>query len=170
MTLLRLQDATLAFGLRPLLDHSMLEVAAGERVCLLGRNGEGKSSLLRVFAGEQPLDSGLAWRAPGIRVALLQQDALTEDTRTVAEVVRDGLDAHDPGAAEEWQIERRVGEVLERLGLDGEARLTDLSGGWRRRALLARALAADPQVLLLDEPTNHLDVDAIRHGTSPPQL
>ena len=161
MTLLRLNDACLAFGLRPLLDHAMLEVAAGERVCLLGRNGEGKSSLLRVFAGEQPLDSGQAWRSPGSRVAMLQQDALTEDTRPVAEVVREGLDAADPGALEDWQIEMRIAEVLERLELDGEVPLADLSGGWRRRALLARALAADPQVLLLDEPTNHLDVEAI---------
>ena len=115
MTLLRLNEACLAFGLRPLLDHAMLEVVAGERVCLLGRNGEGKSSLLRVFAGEQPLDSGQAWRSPGSRVAMLQQDALTEDTRPVAEVVREGLDAADPGALEDWQIEMRIAEVLERL-------------------------------------------------------
>ena len=161
MTLLRLIDASLAFGLRPLLDHADLEVAAGERVCLLGRNGEGKSSLLRVFAGEQGLDSGQAWRVPGGRVALLQQDALTEDTRPVLEVVREGLHTHDPHTTEDWQAERRVTEVLERLELDGSIRLADLSGGWRRRALLARALVADPQVLLLDEPTNHLDVDAI---------
>ncbi len=161
MTLLRLNDASLAFGLRPLLDHADLEVAAGERVCLLGRNGEGKSSLLRVFAGEQPLDAGQVWRAPASRIAMLQQDALTEDTRPVLEVVREGLSGHDPLTDEDWQAERRVTEVLERLELDGTARLADLSGGWRRRALLARALAADPQVLLLDEPTNHLDVEAI---------
>ncbi|MFM7066799.1 MAG: ATP-binding cassette domain-containing protein [Gammaproteobacteria bacterium] len=161
MTLLRLIDASLAFGLRPLLDHADLEVAAGERVCLLGRNGEGKSSLLRVFAGEQPLDSGQAWCAPGTRIALLQQDALTEDLRPVLEVVREGVQAGDPAAVEDWQADRRVTEVLERLELDGTVRLADLSGGWRRRALLARALAADPQVLLLDEPTNHLDVEAI---------
>ena len=156
--LIRLDDVSLAFGSRPLLDHVELQVAEGERVCVVGRNGEGKSSLLRLVARAQPPDDGAVWVRPGAGVAFLVQDIDAVEDANVIDVVAGGL-AHDAG--ESWETGYRVDTVLSRLGLDAEARFSSLSGGWRRRALLGRALVADPDVLLLDEPTNHLDIEAI---------
>ena len=155
--LLRLDNVSLAFGSRPLLDHVALQVEQGERVCLIGRNGEGKSSLLRLFAGLAVADDGEVWIRPGARVALLAQDLDGATDESVGEVVTAGL----PSGLDSWEIDHRVAAVCSRLGLDLEARFVALSGGWRRRALLARALVAEPDVLLLDEPTNHLDIAAI---------
>lgn len=157
--ILRLTDVSLAYGARPLLDRVGLQVAAGERVCLVGRNGEGKSSLLRVARGEIAPDAGVVWSRPGARIAWLVQDLGTPGDAPVAELVRGGLGAG--GVLESWQAEQRVVETLARLGLDGAAHFSALSGGWQRRALLARALVSDPELLLLDEPTNHLDIGAI---------
>ena len=156
--LIRLDDVSLAFGSRPLLDHVGLLVDEGERVCVVGRNGEGKSSLLRLVAGAQPPDDGEVWVRPGARVAFLVQDVDAVDDARVADVVAAGL---APDAGESWETGHRVETVMSRLGLDGEARFASLSGGWRRRALLGRALVTEPDVLLLDEPTNHLDIAAI---------
>ena len=156
--LIRLDTVSLAFGSRPLLDHVELQVDEGERVCVVGRNGEGKSSLLRLVARTQPPDDGAVWVRPGARVAFLVQDLDAVEDAKVIDIVAGGL-AHDAG--EHWETSYRVHTVLSRLGLDGEVRFSSLSGGWRRRALLGRALVAEPDVLLLDEPTNHLDIEAI---------
>jgi ATP-binding cassette subfamily F protein uup len=159
--LLRLDQVSLAFGARALLDRVELQVEAGERVCLVGRNGEGKSSLLRLLSGGQLPDEGVVWLRPGARVAQLAQDLADVGGGSVRAIV---AAAFAPGASEheeEWRRVQRVTEVLGRLGLDGDADFGALSGGWRRRALLARALVIEPDVLLLDEPTNHLDIGTI---------
>jgi ATP-binding cassette subfamily F protein uup len=157
--ILRLDDVSLAFGSRPLLEHASLQVEPGERVCIVGRNGEGKSSLLKLVARQLPPDSGEVWLRPGTRLAKLDQDIVSVEAATVREVVAGGLDGIE--GLEAWEVPTRVSTVLSQLTLDGEARYEDLSGGWRRRALLARALVVEPELLLLDEPTNHLDIPAI---------
>jgi ATP-binding cassette subfamily F protein uup len=157
--ILRLDSVSLAFGSRPLLEKVSLQLEPGERVCIVGRNGEGKSSLLRLVTRAQLPDSGEVWLRPGARLAVLEQDIVAVAAATVEEVVSAGL-ADDP-LLEDWEIPTRVATVLSQLNLDGEARYEDLSGGWRRRALLARALALQPELLLLDEPTNHLDIPTI---------
>ena len=157
--ILRLDNISLAFGSRPLLEHASLQVEPGERVCIVGRNGEGKSSLLRLVTRAQLPDAGDVWLRPGARLAVLEQDIIAVAESTVAEIVAAGL-ASDP-LLDSWEIPTRVATVLSQLGLDGEARYAELSGGWRRRALLARALAVQPELLLLDEPTNHLDIPTI---------
>jgi len=157
--ILRLDDVSLAFGSRPLLEHASLQVEPGERVCVVGRNGEGKSSLLKLASRRLQPDAGSVWLRPGTRLAVLEQDIVTVEAARVREVVEGGLAG--AGGIEHWEIPSRVATVLSQLGLDGEARYEDLSGGWRRRALLARALVLEPELLLLDEPTNHLDIPAI---------
>ena len=186
--LLTAQDLSLAFGWRPLLDHVNFSLETGERVALLGRNGEGKSTLLNVLRGAQAPDDGELRLTEGVRVAYLPQDPPAADARSVREVVRDGLaetaalvaryqellanHSDSDGetlaqleaqvaAADGWQLENRIDNILQRFALDGAARMADLSGGWRRRVWLARVLVAKPDVLLLDEPTNHLDMGAI---------
>ena len=186
--LLTAQDLSLAFGWRPLLDHVNFSLESGERVALLGRNGEGKSTLLNVLRGAQMPDDGSLRISEGVRIAYLPQDPPAADARTVREVVRDGLaetaalveryqtllaahDEHDAdelarleaavAAADGWQLDSRIDGILQRFDLDGAAQMADLSGGWRRRVWLARVLVARPDVLLLDEPTNHLDMGAI---------
>ena len=186
--LLTAQDLSLAFGWRPLLDHVNFSLESGERVALLGRNGEGKSTLLNVLRGAQAPDDGSLRISEGVRIAYLPQDPPAADARTVREVVRDGLaetaalveryqtllaahDEHDAdelarleaavAAADGWQLDNRIDGILQRFDLDGAAQMADLSGGWRRRVWLARVLVARPDVLLLDEPTNHLDMGAI---------
>ena len=158
--LLRLDKVSLAFGARPLLDQVSLQLDEGERVGLVGRNGEGKSSLLRLVRGEVEPDGGSLWVQPGARVAHLAQDIALLTEASVAQIVSAGLP--QPGeVAEGWQLQQRVDSVIARLQLDPLARFDALSGGWRRRALLARALVSEPDILLLDEPTNHLDIEAI---------
>jgi len=157
--LLRLDNVTLSYGARPLLDHVQLQIDAAERVCLVGRNGEGKSSLLRLLTGAALPDEGTVWVRPGVRVAYLVQDIGVATEGSVEAIVAGA--APDPHDADAWQLQERTRLTLERLGLDGQADFSALSGGWRRRVLLARALVSEPQVLLLDEPTNHLDIEAI---------
>ena len=192
MPLLRLNKVSLAYGHRALLDAVDLEVHRGERVCLVGRNGEGKSSLMRVLSGEVVPDDGECWIRPATRVAYLAQEVGMDSNDSVFDVVAAGLpglgklisDYHHAAselaqsgnaatlqrlselqqaleAADGWQLEQRVESVLSRLQLDSDAVFHSLSGGWRRRVMLARALVCDPDVLLLDEPTNHLDIEAI---------
>jgi len=157
MPIVRLSNACLSFGLKPLLDQAMLQVRKGERVCLLGRNGEGKSSLLQLITGSIVPDSGEVWIRPGARVASLAQEVSTGSDASVLEVIRGGL--HGSGADADWQGELQVDQVISRLHLDRDAPMSSLSGGWRRRVMLGRALVSAPDLLLLDEPTNHLDLE-----------
>lgn len=159
MPLVTLDRVTLAYGHVPLLDAAALEIEAGERVAVLGRNGAGKSTLLQVVSGEAEPDAGTVWRAPGLRIGRLRQDAVLSDDRTVFDVVADGLVLR--ADEESWVRDQRVEMVISRLHLPAEARASTLSGGWRRRTLLGRALVGDPDLLLLDEPTNHLDIESM---------
>jgi ABC transport system ATP-binding/permease protein len=155
MPLISLHDVRLAFGGPPLLDGSSFQLEKGERVGLLGRNGEGKSTLLALLAGEREPDAGRVDRARGLRVARLAQDVPRDLSGTVLDVVteRAGEPAPPP---------HRVAQILSRLGLEAGAAVSTLSGGLVRRVLLARALSFEPDVLLLDEPTNHLDIASIQ--------
>jgi ATP-binding cassette subfamily F protein uup len=157
--MVRLDKVSLSFGLKPLLDNVSLQLRRGERVCLLGRNGEGKSSLLQLIVKSRVPDGGEVWVRPGARIASLAQEVSAASEETVRAVVLGGIDSRAP--EDQWQAELQVDQVMSRLGLQGEALMSALSGGWRRRVMLGRALVAAPDVLLLDEPTNHLDIDAI---------
>jgi ATP-binding cassette subfamily F protein uup len=159
MPILRLDKVSLSFGLKPLLDHADLQIRRGERVCLLGRNGEGKSSLLQLVTRQILPDSGEVWVRPGVRVATLAQEVSAASEERVRDVVLAGI---DPASGEEdWQAQLQVDQVMDRLELPEDAPMSSLSGGWRRRAMLGRALVSNPDLLLLDEPTNHLDIAAI---------
>lgn len=155
----RLDKVSLSFGLKPLLDNVSLQLRRGERVCLLGRNGEGKSSLLQLITGKLLPDSGEVWVRPGARIATLAQEVSDGSEALVREIVLGGVELKSPD--DEWQAELQVDQVISRLGLTADAAMSSLSGGWRRRVMLGRALVAAPDVLLLDEPTNHLDIEAI---------
>ncbi len=161
MALVSLDHVTIAFGHLPLLEDASLQIVPRERIAIIGRNGTGKSTLLRIVAGDVPPDEGTVWRQPGLRVARLEQDVPLSAARSVSDVVGDGLAEAATGEVDEWRREHQIDLVLSRLGLSGDVIVDTLSGGWRRRVLLARALVAAPDLLLLDEPTNHLDVEAI---------
>jgi ABC transport system ATP-binding/permease protein len=159
MALLSLRNVSLAFGGPRLLDQVELQIEPAERVCLLGRNGEGKSTLLRLIRGEIEPDDGQVIRQQGLRISRLPQDVPREQTGTVVDQVAEGLDdANHPATGSD----HRVLSVISRMGLDPDARFEDLSSGMKRRVLLAQSLVGEPDILLLDEPTNHLDIDAIR--------
>ncbi len=159
MPIVRLDKVSLSFGLKPLLDNVALQIRKGERVCLLGRNGEGKSSLLQLITRGIVPDSGEVWVRPGAKVASLAQEVSPSSDQTVLEVVMGG--AVTGGADGDWEAELQVDQVIARLELDRDAPMSALSGGWRRRVMLGRALVSEPDLLLLDEPTNHLDIGAI---------
>jgi len=187
VTLLRLEQLQLAYGHHVLLDGADLVLERGERLALVGRNGTGKSTLLRLVAGENQADSGTIWRAPGLKIGVLEQDLPEASGETIFDVVAQGLpeagdllseyhhlvQSEDPDmnrmatlqtrleAIDGWSFHQRIDVVLTRLGLPEDAEMSSLSGGWRRRVALARALVAEPDLLLLDEPTNHLDLDTI---------
>lgn len=187
MPLLRLDSASLQYGTQVLLDHIDLTIDKGDKLGLLGRNGAGKTTLLRVLSGELKPDEGERWLQPGTRIARLHQTLPVADDATVYEVVADGLEdvgrllteyhqllqaespdmdklAHVQQAletADGWRLQQRVETTLSQLELPADARMGDLSGGWRRRVAMAQALVSDPDILLLDEPTNHLDIGAI---------
>ncbi|MFA7351732.1 MAG: ATP-binding cassette domain-containing protein [Methylotenera sp.] len=194
MPYITLDNASLAFGHHALLDHASFQLDAGERVGLIGRNGAGKSSLLKAIAGTIKLDDGIVWREPNARVVYVPQEPELNTKHTVFEAVAEGLgnlqqilvdyhqvthdmgepnadiDAlmermqhlqHDLDVQNGWAAQSRVEAVLSRLNLDADALISTLSGGWRKRVALGRALVAEPEVLLLDEPTNHLDLSAI---------
>jgi ABC transport system ATP-binding/permease protein len=161
-TLITLRDAELAYGLHPLLDRAQLAVQEGERIGLIGRNGTGKSTLLKVITGAAPLDDGEIAISSGLRIVAVEQEPELPPAISVHEslVKRGALeDIHDE--RERWRIEARLGEFLHRLEVNGERVPDTTSGGERKRAALALALALQPELLLLDEPTNHLDIDGI---------
>jgi ATP-binding cassette subfamily F protein uup len=187
--LISLTQVSLAFGLEPLLEKVNLQIASGERVCLIGRNGAGKSSLLKIIDGTQLPDSGVVWRKSHLRLARLEQELPQQITLTVYEYVASGLPEEgkllaayhaltqnlsvdnfdqlerlqqEMDAKNAWHFEKNINNVLTRLELDPEKKVAELSGGWQRRAALAKALVSSPELLLLDEPTNHLDVSAIQ--------
>ena len=190
MPLLRLNQVSIAFGVNPLLDGVDFQLDCGERVGLVGRNGEGKSTFLKILAGEILPDDGEVWRQSGLRLALLAQTPTLSDRGTIYDAVAEALGEigariseyhrlseglshgktdlreleclqHRLESQDGWRLRQRVETVLSRLGLSGDGSTSGLSGGWQRRVALARALVIDPDVLLLDEPTNHLDLDAI---------
>ena len=167
MPLLTIRDLHLRFRGPPLLDGVSCHIEAGQRIGLLGRNGAGKTSLLRMLAGAARPDAGEVTLAPGATVALLQQDVPLDLDGAVRDIVAAGVrpDATCPPTAEEheaaWQRDHAVDQILSRMALDGALGFETLSSGMKRRVLLARALVAAPNLLLLDEPTNHLDIDAV---------
>jgi len=191
MPLIILDKLELAYGHWPLLDQASLVVDKGQRIGLIGRNGTGKSSLLKIVAGEGRPDAGEVWHQPGLRLGYVSQEPAFQPGHNVFEAVAEGVGAarrlltdyhvvahrvaegdegalaeldrlsHELEAADAWRLNSRVEEVLARLGLDAEANVETLSGGLKKRVALARALAGEPDVLLLDEPTNHLDFAAI---------
>ncbi|KGM41082.1 ABC transporter ATP-binding protein [Aquabacterium sp. NJ1] len=182
MAVLTLSDACLAFGHVALLDHTAFSLETGERVGLIGRNGTGKSSLLKIMAGLEKPDDGQLQIQSGIEVSYVPQEPSFSEGATVFSTVSEGLadvkaarerfEAHAEGddldalmtfieARNGWNWEQRVDETLQRLHLDANLPIDGLSGGTKKRVALARSLVASPDVLLLDEPTNHLDLDAI---------
>lgn len=182
MAVLSISNAHLAFGHVPLLDGANFALETGERVGLIGRNGTGKSSLLKILAGIEKLDDGLLQLQQGLTSVYVPQEPELNPEASIFEVVSEGVaeakalrerfELHDPNDDLAWVQERiehiggwtweqRVDETLQRLGLDGARIVGTLSGGLKKRVALARALVAQPDVLLLDEPTNHLDLDAI---------
>src|SRR5438105_3241278 len=160
MPLVALDRVSMAYGHLPLLDGVSLQIDPRERVSMIGRNGTGKSTLLKIISGEAAADAGTVWRQPGLRVARLEQDVPLSSNRSVFDVVAEGH-THHLDEDEAWLREHHVDLVLSRLELPADTIVDTLSGGWRRRVLLARALVGQPDLLLLDEPTNHLDIDAI---------
>ncbi|MCK9468597.1 MAG: ATP-binding cassette domain-containing protein [Porticoccaceae bacterium] len=187
MPLLTLSSVSLHYGQRVLLDSVDLTLRKGNRIGLLGRNGEGKSTLLKVISGAILPDGGERWVRPGVRIAVLSQQLPEADEQTVYQVVAGGLEQvgewlaeyhqltqqaepdlkrleqvqHRLESADGWNLQQRVETVLTQLVLDGDVLMKTLSGGWRRRVALARALVVEPDILLLDEPTNHLDIPSI---------
>jgi len=160
MPLLQLQDITLQYGTKPLLDKANLQVDPGERVCLLGRNGAGKTSLMRIITREEAPNSGELVCPAGTVLTRLDQEVPDNLEGTVFDVISSGLrkDTHE----EDWEIDVRIDDLIEHMKLPiREMMFASLSGGMKRRVLLARALVGDPDVLLLDEPTNHLDIESI---------
>jgi len=160
VALVSAQNLTIAFGGRPLLDNATLQVERGERIGLVGRNGEGKSTLLKILSGRLAPDAGTIALGSGVRIGILPQDVPSGLPDTVEEVIATGVPKHVQGHDDE-QGRHVVQRQVSLMELDGSARFASLSGGQKRRALLGRALAGEPDVLLLDEPTNHLDLDSI---------
>jgi ATP-binding cassette subfamily F protein uup len=189
MVLVRLKGVSLAFGNQVLLNKVDFDVNAGERVCVLGRNGEGKSTLLKILNREITPDEGSVQHSDTIRIAALQQELPVTDPQTVYEVVASGLGdlgktisayheeilrgehvdlvklerlQHVIEANDGWLWQQKVDTILDRLDLPGDAAFDSMSGGWQRRVMLAQAMVSEPDLLILDEPTNHMDIATIR--------
>ncbi len=185
MPLLQLSEVSLAYGHVPLLDHADLVIEAGERIGLIGRNGTGKTSLLKLIDGATRPDGGKVWLSPGAKLASVGQEPAFAPGLTVFEAVAEGVgegtrllvdyhaatqsgDLERAHALQEmlesgngWTLEHRIEATLDRLGLPADAAVAELSGGLKKRVALARALVPEPDLLMLDEPTNHLDIASI---------
>lgn len=190
MSLVSLRNIALGFGGPTLLDGVNLEIEKAERICLVGRNGTGKSTLFKILIGELQADDGSIQIGQGIRISRLAQEVPEDTQGTIYSVVAQGLDKvgqllsrfhdlsfqlaedmdlmpefekvqHELEALNGWQMGLRIDQVMSRLDLDADTEFSSLSGGWKRRVLLAQTLVAEPDVLLLDEPTNHLDIEMI---------
>jgi len=159
MALVGMRDVRIHFGGPVLLDGISFHIEPGQRVCLTGRNGTGKTTLMRLLSGEQKPDSGEVILTPGKRIAVLPQEVPTDLQGSVAEIVSQGAEHH--AAEGDWKVELEAERWIEKAGLPSDIPFTSLSGGQKRRVLLARALASAPDLLLLDEPTNHLDIASI---------
>jgi ATP-binding cassette subfamily F protein uup len=160
MALVNLLDVNLSFGGPHVLKDVNFQVDPGERVCLLGRNGAGKSTLMKVITGAMKPDTGVVSRQPNAVFTQLTQEVPKDMEGSVIDIVASGLrpiGEHE----EEWERDVRVDNLIDRLQLNAQAEFGELSGGLKRRVLLARALAGQPDFLLLDEPTNHLDLESI---------
>tara|TARA_R110001599_G_scaffold42276_1_gene127472 strand:- start:3923 stop:5908 length:1986 start_codon:yes stop_codon:yes gene_type:complete len=196
MSIVRLENVSLAYGLRPLLDNVNFAIEEKQKICLLGRNGEGKSSLMSLLIKSSLPDSGEVNFQKGIKVGALPQSLPEADDRSVYDVVAEGLDelggylreyfalleassevkADDQSqilikmeklqekieTLDGWTFQHKIESMLKRFGLAPAQKMKDLSGGWRRRVLLAKSLINEPDLLLLDEPTNHLDIETIK--------
>lgn len=189
MTLLRMDDISLAFGEQIIFRQASFKLEEGERVCLIGRNGAGKSTLLKLITGTYEADDGEVQRLPGLRISQLYQELPEAAELTAREVVAQGLRGQidliqqfeelssQPAdatvlrdleklqrrieAGGGWKPDQQIDTMIAQLGLPSEKKLKDLSGGWQRRVALGRALVSKPHILLLDEPTNHLDISTI---------
>lgn len=189
MTLFRCDQISIEFGDLPLLVEADFSIGANERVCLIGRNGTGKSTLLKIISGELQPDKGETQYRDNLRISVLEQQLPESLEEKVVDVVRHGLEKQieqirrykslsemdldasglkdleklqsqiDAGGG--WHPDQQVETIISQLGLPAESRMSDLSGGWRRRVALAKALVSQPELLLLDEPTNHLDISTI---------
>ncbi|MEE3241329.1 MAG: ATP-binding cassette domain-containing protein [Pseudomonadota bacterium] len=191
MSLIRIVDASIEFGDNPLLKNANLSIEEEERVCLVGRNGAGKTTLMNIIAGNIQVDNGVIHRQQDLRISQLQQNLPDAINSTVYEVVKHGLNHQlsliaqyemlakqedlnanqlhkmeqlqteiDSGGG--WQVNQQTETIISQLGLPAEKKLSQLSGGWRRRVALGQALVSKPNLLLLDEPTNHLDINTIQ--------
>ncbi|MGD8925821.1 MAG: ATP-binding cassette domain-containing protein [Thioalkalispiraceae bacterium] len=190
--LLNLSKVSLAYGHLPLLKDVDFQIEKGERVCLVGRNGTGKSTMFKVISGMVEPDEGEIWKQPNLRISYLEQEVPEDKASTIYDVVASGLgnlgqllteyhhilqnfDDQDPDAMrimselqhkielqDGWNSDQKIETVLSKLSLPTDKLLKDCSGGIRRRVMLARALVSDPELLLLDEPTNHMDIAAIK--------
>ena len=188
MTILSLRDLSLSFGLAPVLERANLKIQPRERICLLGRNGVGKSTLLKVINGEVEADEGEIWCKENLKISYLHQDVPQGSGRSVHDIVADGLGhlgellveyrrlsanaagselkrldevQHQIEMVNGWNISQKVDAVLNKLELSATTQFSECSGGTRRRVMLAQALVSEPDLLLLDEPTNHLDIESI---------
>ena len=190
--LLNLKKVSLAFGHHPLLKDVDFQIEKGERVCLVGRNGTGKSTLFRVICGIHEPDEGEVWAQPNLRISYLEQEVPQDDHTYIYDVVASGLGElgqllsqyhgllhdldhqhrdsmqkldelqHRIEALDGWNTDQKIQTVLSKLSLPDDRKLAQCSGGIRRRVMLAKALVSDPELLLLDEPTNHMDIEAIQ--------